>query len=115
MLDIGCGPGFYVAELLEQVGSGGSVIGVDVSGDMLAVAARRTEGHENVEFHERGATSLPLPDQSVDRAVSVQWSSMSMTSRPRCTRCTVCCAPADGSCCGASIGARSPGTPSIGI
>jgi SAM-dependent methyltransferase len=72
VLDIGCGPGFYVAELLDQVGTNGSVVGVDISGDMLAVAARRTEGHENVEFHEGGATALPLPDASVDRAVSVQ-------------------------------------------
>jgi SAM-dependent methyltransferase len=72
VLDIGCGPGFYVAELLERVGPDGSVVGVDVSGDMLAVAAQRTEGHENVEFHEGTATALPLPDESGDRAVSVQ-------------------------------------------
>jgi arsenite methyltransferase len=31
VLDVGCGPGFYVAELLEQVGATGSVVGVDAS------------------------------------------------------------------------------------
>ena len=31
VLDVGCGPGFYAAELLEQVGPGGSVVGVDES------------------------------------------------------------------------------------
>jgi arsenite methyltransferase len=72
VLDVGCGPGFYVAELLDRVGPGGSVVGIDVSADMLAVAAQRAEGHENVEFHEGAATALPLPDESVDRAVSVQ-------------------------------------------
>lgn len=72
VLDVGCGPGFYVAELLDTVGPGGSVVGIDVSGDMLAVAARRTEGHGNVGFHEGGATALPVPDESFDRAVSVQ-------------------------------------------
>jgi SAM-dependent methyltransferase len=72
LLDVGCGPGFYVAELLETVGPNGSVIGVDVSRDMLAVAATRTAGHENVEFLEGSATKLPLADASVDRAVSVQ-------------------------------------------
>jgi SAM-dependent methyltransferase len=72
VLDVGCGPGFYVAELLETVGPGGSVVGVDVSADMLAVAAERADGHQNVEFHEGAATALPLPDESVDRAVSVQ-------------------------------------------
>ena len=29
VLDVGCGPGFYVAELLEEVGPEGSVVGVD--------------------------------------------------------------------------------------
>ena len=36
LLDVGCGPGFYVAELLEDVGPEGSVVGVDSSPAMLA-------------------------------------------------------------------------------
>ena len=40
-LDIGCGPGFYVAELLDEVGPAGSVVGLDPSPQMLAIAARR--------------------------------------------------------------------------
>jgi len=72
VLDVGCGPGFYVSELLETVGPAGSVVGVDISGDMLAAAARRTDGCHNVEFYEAVATTLPLADQSCDRAVSVQ-------------------------------------------
>jgi SAM-dependent methyltransferase len=72
VLDVGCGPGFYVAELLDALGPGGSVVGVDRSRDMLAVAARRVEGKANVEFHEGAATALPIADESVDRALSVQ-------------------------------------------
>lgn len=72
ILDVGCGPGFYVSELLETVGPEGSVVGVDASPDMLAVAATRSDGYDNVEFHEAAASALPLPDESVDRAVSVQ-------------------------------------------
>ena len=72
ILDVGCGPGFYVTELLETVGREGSVAGVDKSADMLAVAARRAAGHGNVEFHEADATSLPVPDASFERAVCVQ-------------------------------------------
>ena len=72
VLDVGCGPGFYVMELLEQVGRDGSVVGVDASADMLAVAARRAEGHDNVELHEGDATSLPVPGASFDRALAVQ-------------------------------------------
>ena len=72
VLDVGCGPGFYVTELLEAVGREGSVVGVDVSADMLAVAAKRAEGHGNVEFHEADATSLPVPDATFERALCVQ-------------------------------------------
>ena len=72
VLDVGCGPGFYVTELLQVVGRNGLVVGVDGSADMLAVAAERAEGHDNVELHEADATALPVPDGSFDRALSVQ-------------------------------------------
>ena len=72
VLDVGSGPGFYVTELLDAVGSDGSVVGVDASGDMLAVAAKRAERHDNVEFHEAEATSLPVPDATFERVLCVQ-------------------------------------------
>ena len=72
ILDVGCGPGFYITELLEAVGREGAVAGADISADMLAVAAKRATGHGNVEFHEADATSLPVPDASFERAVCVQ-------------------------------------------
>ena len=72
ILDVGCGPGFYAEELLEQVGPDGSVVGVDSSADMLAVAAHRCEGRGNVAFHQADATSLPVRDGEFDAALSVQ-------------------------------------------
>jgi arsenite methyltransferase len=72
VLDAGCGPGFYVAEILERVGPSGSVVGVDASAPMLAVAAKRCEGHANVEFHEGDVTAIPVGDAGFDRVVSVQ-------------------------------------------
>ena len=72
ILDVGCGPGFYAAELLDQVGPQGTVVGVDASAQMLAVAARRCEGRPNVAFHEGDATSLPVADESFDAALCVQ-------------------------------------------
>jgi arsenite methyltransferase len=72
ILDLGCGPGFYVAELLEQVGPEGAVVGVDASPEMLAVAAKRCEAHDNVAFHRGDATAPPVPDASFDAALSVQ-------------------------------------------
>jgi arsenite methyltransferase len=72
VLDVGCGPGFYSRELLDQVGQEGSVTGVDQSPQMLAVARRRSEGFGNARFEEGDATSLPVPSDSFDRALSVQ-------------------------------------------
>jgi arsenite methyltransferase len=72
VLDVGCGPGFYVAELLEQVGPTGAVVGVDTSPQNLALARRRTEGRANASYHEADATALPVADASFDAALSVQ-------------------------------------------
>ena len=72
ILDVGCGPGFYCAELLQEVGPDGSVVGLDSSPHMLDLAARRCEGLGNVEFHQADATSLPVGDQSVDGALCVK-------------------------------------------
>jgi arsenite methyltransferase len=70
--DVGCGPGFYLTELAEQVGPHGSVTGIDSASAMLAVAAKRAERHENVTFHRADATSLPVPDHAFDALLSVQ-------------------------------------------
>jgi ubiquinone/menaquinone biosynthesis C-methylase UbiE len=72
ILDVGCGPGFYCVELLDDVGPSGSVVGVDSSPAMLALAGRRCACRENVELFEAEAVSLPVPDGSFDAAVSVQ-------------------------------------------
>jgi ubiquinone/menaquinone biosynthesis C-methylase UbiE len=72
VLDVGCGSGFYVAELLEEVGTDGAVTGVDPSTPMLAVARERCAGAANATFREGSATELPVEDASVDAAVSVQ-------------------------------------------
>ena len=72
VIDVGCGPGFYVAELRDVVGPRGRIVGVDTSAAMLAAAARRCEGRGHAEFHEAPATALPVASASFDRALSVQ-------------------------------------------
>ncbi len=72
VLDAGCGPGFYISEILERVGPEGTVVGVDTSPPMLALAAKRCEGHANVSFSEGDVTALPVADADFDRALSVQ-------------------------------------------
>ena len=72
VLDVGCGPGFYAAEILDEVGPEGSVTGIDGAPAMLALAQRRCADRRNVEFHEADATALPVPDGAFDAALSVQ-------------------------------------------
>lgn len=72
VLDVGSGPGFFAAELLERVGPEGSVVGVDQSPEMLAAAHKRCEAFPNVEFRKGDALSLPLEDADFDAALSVQ-------------------------------------------
>jgi SAM-dependent methyltransferase len=72
IVDIGCGPGFYCAELAEEVGPSGSIVGVDGSASMLALAERRCAELPNVELVEGEATAVPVPDGSFDAAISVQ-------------------------------------------
>ena len=72
VLDVGCGPGFYVAEILDEVGPEGSVVGVDGSAAMLGLAGLEIEGSPNAEFVQGDATSLPVGDADFDAALSVQ-------------------------------------------
>jgi SAM-dependent methyltransferase len=69
VLDAGCGPGFYVAELLDRVGEEGSVVGVDASAQMLAMTAKRAP---RADLREGDVTELPVEDADFDRALSVQ-------------------------------------------
>jgi arsenite methyltransferase len=72
ILDVGCGPGFFCAELAEEVGPSGFVLGVDASAAMLGLAARRCAGHANVELRQGDAGSLPAQDGDFDAALCVQ-------------------------------------------
>ena len=72
VLDVGCGPGFYVVDILDIVGQTGAVTGVDTSAAMLAIAGRKAGDRPNVRLLEGEATKLPVGDASVDRAISVQ-------------------------------------------
>jgi ubiquinone/menaquinone biosynthesis C-methylase UbiE len=67
VLDIGCGTGVVTRLVREAVGSEGSVAGVDINPGMLAVAERQTP---EIDWYRAGADGLPLPDASVDLALS---------------------------------------------
>lgn len=74
VLDIGAGPGFLAAEMAEVVGPTGSVVALDPSAAMRTLAAGRsvTPGSGAIEHLAGEATTLPLPDVSVDVVTSTQ-------------------------------------------
>ncbi len=67
VLDVGCGTGLIARRAAEIVGQDGSVAGLDLSPDMIAVArsAPASDGAP-IEWYEDDATVLPFPDGSFD-------------------------------------------------
>ncbi len=63
VLDVGCGTGLSFSWLLDAIGPGGALIGVEQSPDMLALARRRiaTAGWNNVTLIEAAAEVVVLP------------------------------------------------------
>lgn len=72
VLDLGCGTGYPAILAAQAVGSQGSVVGLDLSEEMLAVARRKANalGLSNVEFHAEDATTLPFETASFDSVIS---------------------------------------------
>ncbi|MCU1353384.1 MAG: SAM-dependent methyltransferase [Acidimicrobiales bacterium] len=62
VLDVGCGPGTTSVELARRVGPTGTVVGVDISGAMVAAAERRADrsGTTNATFTVADAGADPL-------------------------------------------------------
>lgn len=71
VLDVACGSGLVTFAAAAAVGPSGRVYGVDLSGQMVEGARRRTRsrGCNNVDFARMDAESLDLPDASFDVAL----------------------------------------------
>ncbi len=72
VLDLGSGAGFDSFLAARKVGTTGKVIGVDMTPEMIAKATANAKsgGYDNVEFLLGDIEALPLPDNSVDMAIS---------------------------------------------
>jgi SAM-dependent methyltransferase len=72
VLDLGCGAGTDSLVAAQMVGPEGSVIGIDMTPEMLAKAHRAAAemGAANVEFVEGEIELLPFADESVDVVIS---------------------------------------------
>lgn len=74
VLDLGTGTGDLALEFARAVGPEGTVVGVDLSPEMLAVAEakRRRAGVSRLRLHRANAQATGLPDAWAD-AVSMGW------------------------------------------
>ncbi len=72
VLDLGSGGGIDVLLSARRVGPTGKAYGLDMTGEMLALANenKRKAGAENVEFLRGEIEHIPLPDNSVDVIIS---------------------------------------------
>jgi SAM-dependent methyltransferase len=68
VLDLGTGTGSVALKAAHAVGPAGSVLGVDISPEMLRIAASRARdgGVINVDFREGGAEAIPAGDAWAD-------------------------------------------------
>ena len=81
VLDVACGTGVVARLAAEQVGTSGSVVGLDIAADMIDVAKAVPSAGAPIEWQVGDARSLPLPDNSYD-AVLCQMGLMFMEDRP---------------------------------
>jgi arsenite methyltransferase len=74
VLDIGSGPGLLAYEMAADVGPGGSVLGIDPSESMLAIARRREYGANSapVTLRAGDACALAFANDRFDAAVATQ-------------------------------------------
>ena len=72
LLDLGSGGGIDVLLSARRVGPAGKAYGLDMTDEMLALAAenKRKAGVQNVEFLQGEIENIPLPDNSVDVIIS---------------------------------------------
>jgi SAM-dependent methyltransferase len=72
VLDLGSGGGIDVLLSARRVGPTGKAYGLDMTGEMLALARenQRKAGVENVEFLKGEIEQIPLPDNFVDVVIS---------------------------------------------
>jgi ubiquinone/menaquinone biosynthesis C-methylase UbiE len=71
VLDVGCGSGWLCRQIAELV-CGGSVMGIDVSDEMVRRAERASTGIPHVSFRLGTAEKIPCQDGFFTRVVSVE-------------------------------------------
>jgi ubiquinone/menaquinone biosynthesis C-methylase UbiE len=83
VLDVACGTGIVARVAKERLGDTGTVVGVDLSPAMLAVARRVTA---EIDWREGGADALPLKDDERFDVIVCQQGFQFFPDRPAAAR-----------------------------
>jgi SAM-dependent methyltransferase len=72
VIDLGSGGGLDVFLAAKAVGPTGRAIGIDMTGDMIALARKNAEagGYANAEFHLAPIEAMPLAEGTADCVIS---------------------------------------------
>jgi ubiquinone/menaquinone biosynthesis C-methylase UbiE len=71
VLDLSCGSGWATC-LLGTYVPAGKAVGVDISGEMIRLARKRSHGIQNVEFSQSNADALPYAAETFDKILCVE-------------------------------------------
>ena len=71
VLDVGCGSGWATRLMAEQA-TQGKIVGIDISDEMVELAAESSRSFSNVEFKVATAESLTFPDLEFTHAFSME-------------------------------------------
>ncbi len=70
VLDLGCGSGKTLVEVLNIIGPSGKAIGIDISPEMIREASERLKHYNNINLINDRFDTLSLEDASVDVVIS---------------------------------------------
>jgi SAM-dependent methyltransferase len=85
VLDLACGEGWACRLIAEPIGSGGRVVGLDVSDEMVGVAGTKSAQFSQITYVCGSADHIPCPTGYFSKVLSVARSSFSRI-RSRCWR-----------------------------
>jgi ubiquinone/menaquinone biosynthesis C-methylase UbiE len=71
VLDVGCGSG-WASRLLAEKASQGRVVGIDISDEMIRLAAETSNDVSNLTFRVASAEALPFADGEFTHAFSME-------------------------------------------
>ena len=72
ILELGCGEGWACRLMARRAGAGCSVVGIDISNEMIGRAREKSRSLANVSYHCGSAEQIPGPDGYFTKVVSIE-------------------------------------------